>query len=109
MAKKISWAFGDIEDETPETPQVVPPGFRFARSIPEDAPYGKMLACRSCGALIAATDNAVSRHTTFHNRLGSFQGNLDMNYAPENPNVVYVRAEVATVYGQIFQVTAEIV
>lgn len=79
------WNFGRTDDPSPETHGSVPPGFRLARAVPRDAPYGKMLACRSCGALVAATDNAVNRHTTFHNRLGALvAGNLDMNYDPGN-------------------------
>lgn len=92
------WAFGRPNSDSPETVGSVPPGFRIARAIPMDAPFGKMLSCRSCGALIAATDNAVTRHTTFHRRLGQLvAGNLDMNYDPGNPNQTFVYAEPAIV------------
>jgi hypothetical protein len=73
------WAFGSPDDFDEE--EVIAPGFRYARAIPADAPYGKQLSCRSCGALIAATDNAINRHTTFHNRLAAaVQQNLGMNF-----------------------------
>lgn len=72
------WGFGGPGDDDAE--EAIAPGFRYARAIPKDAPYGKQLSCRSCGALVAATDNAINRHTTFHNRLATIQQNLGMNY-----------------------------
>lgn len=94
---KPFWAFGHPDDDSIEAPEVIPPGFRFARSIPPEAPYGKQLSCRSCGAVVASTDNAISRHKQFHERLLAVANALGMNYAPENPNVVKAFAEVVVV------------
>lgn len=92
------WSFGQPDDPSPETHRVIPPGFRFSRAIPRGAPYGKMLSCRNCGALVAATEPAMNRHTTFHNRLGALvAGNLDMNYDPDNRPFTDAQAGVATV------------
>ena len=92
------WAFGRPDDDTPETPGVIPPGFRYARAVPKNAPYGKQQSSRSCGGLIAATDNAISRHTTFHNRLAELvAGNLGMNYDPNNPPRTDVQAEAVNI------------
>lgn len=93
------WGFGSPDDADDE--EAIAPGFRYARAVPKDAPYGKMLSCRACGALIAATDNATNRHTTFHNRLATIQQNLGMNFPNRfaKAGVAGVTADVNRAWG----------
>ena len=72
------WAFGSPDDDSPD-PQI-PAGYKLARGIPPDSPFGKFLGCRSCGCLVAAVKQATDRHTLFHDRLSNIHPSLGMVY-----------------------------
>jgi hypothetical protein len=84
------WAFDDPHQQISEE-TTAPPGFKQMRAIPKDAVFGKMYACRQCGAVVAATTAAIDDHRTFHEHLAADVANFyRMRYSADNPNYLLV-------------------
>lgn len=83
------WAFGSADDDTPDTPEETPPGFKIQRGIPMTATFGHLLVCRACGAVVGPRPANIQDHTEFHDTLAALVDNsLRMRYTVENPKVV---------------------
>lgn len=79
------WAFGGADDEVPDVPSLVPPGFNLQRGVPRNAKYGQLFVCRSCGAVVGPRPANLSDHVAFHDHLQVLDNFLRMRYTAENP------------------------
>lgn len=85
MSKRF-WAFGNPDKDLADEVAVTPPGFKVQRGIPENAGYGQLLVCRSCGCVVGPREANINDHTQFHDTLEALVDNsLRMRYTAENP------------------------
>lgn len=84
--KKGFWQQGRVDDAVDDTPETTPPGYKLQQGIPQDALYGQLLVCRSCGAVVGPRPANINDHTQFHDLLALLVDNrLRMRYSPTNP------------------------